>query len=264
MYLNQRPSSQCRVATAISFALLLAGCAIETSQAPPGSREPTASREPRPSTRQVDPQIGERLQRVMVPLIQHMNNPLKPGEVRVGIIDDPQVNAANAGGGEMYVTTGLLERANDDQLRGILAHEIAHGDLSHVAKAQALGTGLNIGMIILDQIFPGSGAITPLVADLGVMKPFSRHEEYAADAHGVAIMRRAGYDGKKIMGDTLSWLVQTSGSSGGFLATHPATEDRIERIRTMAQWPAVGETLASARYSRRGAGLDHRPTPTSE
>lgn len=43
-------------------------------------------------------------------------------------------------------------------LRGVLAHELAHDDLAHVAKAQALGAGLGIGMIILDQIFPASGA----------------------------------------------------------------------------------------------------------
>jgi hypothetical protein len=43
--------------------------------------------------------------------------------------------------------------------------------------AQVLGTGLNIGMISLDQIIPVSGQITPLVADLGVMRSFSRNEE---------------------------------------------------------------------------------------
>ena len=52
-----------------------------------------------------------------------------------------------------------------------------------------------------------------------------------ADAHGVDILRRAGYDGKQVMANTLSWLLQTSGPSGGFLATHPATEDRIQRVR---------------------------------
>jgi predicted Zn-dependent protease len=35
-------------------------------------------------------------------------------QVRVGIMDDPRVNAASAGGGEFYVTTGLLQKANDD------------------------------------------------------------------------------------------------------------------------------------------------------
>jgi predicted Zn-dependent protease len=88
-------------------------------------------------------------------------------------------------------------------------------------------------MIILDQIIPGSGQITPLVADLGVMRPFSRNEEYEADAHGVDILQRAGYDGKQIMGGTLSWLLKTSGARGGFFETHPGTDDRIQRVHNL-------------------------------
>jgi hypothetical protein len=37
------------------------------------------------------------------------------------LLDDPQINAANAGGGECYVATGLLGKAIDDQLRGALS-----------------------------------------------------------------------------------------------------------------------------------------------
>ena len=217
---------------AMSLMVLLGGCAIETSQGT-GPGEPTASRQPAPSTRKVDARQAERLQRVMTPLIQNMNHPLQPNKVRVTLLEDPQINAANAGGGEFYVTTGLLEKASDDQLRGVLAHEVAHADLGHVAKAQTLGIGMNIGIILLDQIIPGSGAITPLVADLGVMRPFSRQEEYEADAQGVKILQRAGYNGKQVMGDTLTWLLKTAGPSGGFFATHPGTDDRIKRIHDL-------------------------------
>jgi len=229
-----RNSWRIRVMMATSLTCLLAGCALGISQGPPSrSPAPTASKRPTPSTRELDPRQAERLKQVMLPLIQQMNKPLPLNQVRVGILEDPNINAANAGGGEFYVTTGLLERTNDDQLRGVMAHEVAHADLGHVAKAQALGTGLNIGMIILDQFFPGSGKITPVIADLGVMRPFSRKEEYEADAHGVDILRRAGYNGKQIMSSTLTWLLQTSGSSGGFFATHPGTEDRIQRVNSL-------------------------------
>ncbi len=213
-------------AVAMSLTFLLGGCAIETSQR-------TGPGEPAASTRQVDARQAERLQRVMTPLIMNMNHPLQLDKVRITLLDDPQINAANAGGGEFYITTGLLAKANDEQLRGVLAHEVAHADLGHVAKAQTLGTGMNIGIIILDQIIPGSGYVTPLIADLGVMRPFSRKEEYEADAHGVQILQRAGYNGKRIMEDTLTWLLKASGPSGGFLATHPGTEDRIRRIHDM-------------------------------
>ena len=211
---------------------LLAGCATGTSQRT-GPGEPTASRQSAPGARQIDARQAERLQREMPPLIKNMDHPLPLNKVRVTLLEDPQINAANAGGGDFYITTGLLEKANDNQLRGVLAHEIAHADLGHVAKAQALGTGMNIGIIILDQIIPGSGYITPLVADLGVMRPFSRKEEYEADAHGVQILQRAGYNGKQVMENTLTWLLQASGPSGGFFATHPGTDDRIKRIQDL-------------------------------
>ncbi len=211
---------------AMSLALLLGGCAVETSQRT-GPGEPTAS------PRRIDARQAERLQREMTPLIMNMNHPLPLDKVRITLLDDPQINAANAGGGEFYITTGLLTKANDEQLRGVLAHEVAHADLGHVAKAQTLSTGMNIGIIILDQIIPGSGYVTPLIADLGVMRPFSRKEEYEADAHGVQILQRAGYNGKQVMEDTLTWLLKASGPSGGFFATHPGTEDRIQRIHNM-------------------------------
>jgi len=77
------------------------------------------------------------------------------------------------------VTTGLLQKANDEQLRGILAHEIAHDDLGHVAKAHVLGTGLNLGVILLEQVIPGSSVITPIAGTL-VACAYSRSEELEA------------------------------------------------------------------------------------
>jgi predicted Zn-dependent protease len=195
--------------------------------APAPSSTPAA-----PSARPLDRAEAQRLQRVMAPLVRATNNPRPLDKVRVGIMDDAHVNAASAGGGEFYVTTGLLKKANDRQLAGVLAHELAHDDLGHVAKAQALGVGLNIGMVILDQIVPGSGALTPIAGNL-IARAYSRNEEYAADRHGVVILTRAGYPALTMM-DTLTWLVQTEGaSSGGFFATHPATADRIEALRNL-------------------------------
>lgn len=199
---------------------------------PSGSPTSSGGGAPRPSATKLDPAQAERLQRVMVPLLKGMNKPLQPSQVKVGIMDDPTINAANAGGGQFLVTTGLLQKASDDQLRGVLAHELAHDDLNHVAKAQTLGAGLNIGAIILDQIIPGSGAITPIAGQL-LARGYSRKEEYEADRHGTEILVRAGYS-KQIMIDTLSWLMQTTGGSkGGFLATHPGTADRIEALRNL-------------------------------
>jgi Zn-dependent protease with chaperone function len=166
----------------------------------------------------------------MLPLLAVMNNPIPPNQVSVGILDSSEINAANAGSGRFFVTKGLLAKANDDHLMAILAHEIAHDDLNHVEKAQVLGAGLGIGVVILDQIFPGSGQITPVAGTL-VARKYSRDEEYAADAHGAELLQRTGQR-KGLMTETLTWLVQVSGPSpGGFFSTHPGTTERIAALR---------------------------------
>lgn len=221
-----------RMLATLMAILLVAGCAVQTGTRTGGSQpqpQPTA-KNPTPSTKQVDQATIARLQRVMVPLLAKMNNPLSASQVKVGVMDDPHVNAASAGGGEFYVTTGLLEKANDDQLRGVLAHELAHDDLGHVAKAQRLGAGLQLGVVLLDRIFPGSGAVTPIAGAL-IARRYSQREEYAADLHGVEILKRSGYS-KDVMINTLTWLTQVEGASeGGFFATHPGTEDRIAALK---------------------------------
>jgi predicted Zn-dependent protease len=211
--------------------LLLAGGCAGMGSSPSEQKAPTTGKT-QSTPRALDPQQAERIKRIMGPLVAVMDHPRPLSQIRVGIMDDPHVNAASAGGGEFYITTGLLQKANDDQLRGVLAHEIAHDDLGHVAKAQALGAGLGIGVIILDQIFPGSGRITPIAGAL-VTSSYSRTEEYAADRHGMDLLRRAGHS-KNVMVNTLIWLAQTEGtSSGGILATHPGTQDRIDALKKL-------------------------------
>ena len=215
--------------------VLSGGCATGGGPTTTGRSEPAEpAAEPRASSRQMDPQHAERLKRVMVPLIRAMDSPKPLDQVQVALVDDPHINAANAGGGQFYVTTGLLEKANDRQLAGVLAHEVAHDDLGHVANQRALQTGLGIGTVILDQVFPGSRAITPIAGTL-VARGYSRTEEYAADKHGVTILGRAGdADPKATMLGTLTWLTQAKGSGGGgWFSTHPGTEDRIEAIRKL-------------------------------
>ena len=212
----------------ICLAWLSSGCLVTTT--PVDRRTSSVTTRYRSSGR-VDSWEAERLRRVAIPLIRAMDRPCPLNEVRVGLIEQNEVNAANAGNCEFYVTTGLLKRATDDQLRGVMAHEIAHQDLGHVAKAQMLGAGLNIGAALLAQLFPGTGAITPVAGTL-LARSYGRSEEYAADRHALDILRRAGYS-KETMIDTLSWLRQVSGNGGGgFLSTHPALDERIAILRS--------------------------------
>jgi len=213
-----------------------------TSHAASGSPAPNASWQSTPEGRHLDPQQAERLKSVMTPLLQKMNHPIPLDQIRIGLMDDSHINAANAGGGEFYVTTGLLAKANDEQLAGVLAHEVAHADLGHVTTLQTIGTGTNIVSALLSAFgVPGAGLV-PMAGDLLIARPYGRDAEYAADSHGAELLQLTGRDGKHIMAATLTWLMQVEGAgTGGFFATHPATDDRIQRVQAEPTGPTKRE-----------------------
>jgi Zn-dependent protease with chaperone function len=223
-------------------ALLLGSAALSAcvavGPAPSGRRAPREDYPPpapAPSTsaRRADSYEVERLRRVMVPLFRGMNQPCQVNQSRVGIINQNEINAANAGNCEFYVTAGLLRRATDNQLRGILAHELAHQDLGHVARAQVLGAGIGILSAGLQSLFPGAGALAPIAGEL-VVRGHSRNEEYAADRHAIGILQRTGHSNNDLL-EALTWIRQSSGGGGGggFLSTHPALDDRISTIQRL-------------------------------
>ena len=172
-----------------------------------------------------------RLRSIMLPLLRATNHRISDDEIRVSIVDDPAINAATSGDGRYYVTTGLLNRATDSQLRGVLAHEIAHGDLGHPAKAQIIGTGLSVAVALLEELFPGSSALTPIAGTL-ISNNYTRPLELQADRHAVTLLQRAGYS-KGTMVDTLAWLMRSNGDGGGVLSSHLATSERIQMLQSL-------------------------------
>lgn len=226
-----RKSSRHRFAVVALVLITLSAASSGFSDAPVSKHRAGSSVALLESNRRGDSRMEDRLRRAMIPLLRAMDRPCQPDEVRVQIINHPAVNAANAGGCQFFVTTGLLQRADNDQLVGVMAHEIAHQDLGHAVKAQMLGAGLNIGAALLEQIFPGSGAIAPLAGTL-IARGHSRTEEYAADRHAVELLRRVGYP-REVMIDTLSWIQRASGGghASGFLSTHPALGERISALK---------------------------------
>ena len=224
-----------RAVLAIAFLAALGLSACFTTASPPSPRAPQDYSQTRTQSygvRVSDSNDSERLRRVMVPLIQAMDQPCRLDQTKIGIINQNEINAANAGNCQFYVTTGLLGRASDDQMRGVLAHELAHQDLGHVAKAQVLGATINALSVGLQQLFPIAGAVAPVAGEL-VARSYGRKEEFSADTHAVDILRRAGYP-KEVMVDSLAWIRRISGDKGGgFLSTHPGLDDRIATIQRL-------------------------------
>ncbi len=177
----------------------------------------------------VDAETAQRLFRIMTPLLGAMEHSLGPHQVSIGIVADDAINAANGGGGKFLVTTGLLERANDEQLRGVMAHEIAHEDLGHVTELKISATGAN--MVLLEQLAAESSALTLIEGPL-ITLSFSRSEELQADQQSVAILKRAGHP-KAVVIEALSWIVKNSAKAGGFVATHLDIGERIKILKAM-------------------------------
>ncbi len=210
---------------------VLSGCVIDAASPPPVRRAPDERSATRSYSR-VGARDEERLRDVMIPLLRAMDHPCSVRDVQIAVSSDSDINAANAGNCQFLVTAGLLRKANDEELRGVMAHEIAHQDLGHVARAQILGEGLNIGAALLQQFFPAGGALAPIAGTL-IARGYGRTEEYEADRHGVDILRRAGYS-KETMIAALSWVRRESGpGGGGFLSTHPALDDRIAELKRL-------------------------------
>ena len=146
---------------------LAAGCAVQSSgqtdsRQPQPTPRPTASKPAAPSTTKVDPAVVERLQRVMTRSWSKMNKPRSPSEVKIGIMDDPHINAASAGNGEFYVTTGLLAKADDDQMRRRARPRARPRRSRPRRQGAAPGRRASDRHGLLDQIIPGSGNLTPI------------------------------------------------------------------------------------------------------
>jgi predicted Zn-dependent protease len=213
-----------RIAAIIALTLVVIGSNVDSS---------FALRDRQPTARQaIERRYLERLRHVMVPLLRATNHPERMNQVRVKVVSESGINAGSAGGGQFVVTTGLLDKANDEQLSGVLAHEIAHDDLGHPAKMQLLGVGVGLGVALLENFFPNSARVAPIAGTL-LASSYSRPQELEADRHAVTILRRAGYS-KDVMIHALTWIMQTEGNSGGgFLSTHPATDERIRALKRL-------------------------------
>lgn len=153
------------------------------------------------------------------------------------VVADPEVNAFNVPGGHVYVHTGLLTAAdNAAELAAVMSHEVAHGVSRHGTEQLTRGYGLDLaaGLLLGEQ----PAAYQQLLAQLagaGTLARFSRGAETEADDLGLAYMQRAGYDPRgmvTIFEEMLSRRRSNPGAVERFFASHPVTEDRIDRMRT--------------------------------
>src|SRR5688572_14576104 len=153
-------------------------------------------------------------------------------EVKI-IKDDATLNAFATPGGHIYVYTGLIKKLdNEDQLAGVLGHEIAHADRRHTSKALERQYGLSVLLSIL--LGENQNQLVEIGAGLATLK-FGRDAEVEADSYSVEYLADTKYtcDGaaeffKKMQSE------EQAGRPPVFLSTHPNDEDRIKAITDKA------------------------------
>ena len=196
--------------------------------------------------------IAERI----VPFTTECNSSAKDWRWEVNLIGSPELNAFCMPGGKIAFYYGILAKLqlNDDEVAAIMGHEVSHALLEHarerMGKTMATRGAIEIGAALF-----GLGSAGRALGDMGgqlLTLRFSRDDESEADALGLILAAKAGYNPRA--GVTL-WQKMLSANKGAppqWLSTHPSGESRIRDIE--ARLPSVEPTyLAAAKPPHRFA-----------
>lgn len=155
-----------------------------------------------------------------------------PYKYEFHLLADPNtINAFALPGGQIFITYALLSRLNnEDQIAGVLGHEIGHVLGRHSAERIAehefwrtIATGASVG-----------ADAGNLVNSLGqnILLGNGREDELESDNLGVLFMINAGYDPYEMI-EVMNVLKQAAGPNRvpEFQSTHPDPDNRIEKIK---------------------------------
>jgi beta-barrel assembly-enhancing protease len=173
------------------------------------------------------------------------------------IKDDKTLNAFCTPGGYIYVYTGLIKYLDsEDQLAGVMAHEIAHADKRHSMRQMMQLYGVDILVAIgaraasTDPNAPSQTTMTiAKVASSLVGLKFSRSHETEADERSVAYLCPTEYNAAGAAG--FFEKMGNAGSPPEFMSTHPNPTNRVQNINSQANLKkCVGKTKNAAQYQR--------------
>ena len=149
-------------------------------------------------------------------------------------------------GGFVYATTGLVAALDDQQLAGVLAHELVHTVYSHsLLQASVMNSLERIAAALVPE-----GETQALLADIArylLSLGYSRRQEAEADRIGQAWAHGAGFDPRGLP-EALRILDDQPGPSGlaAYFSSHPGTQERIAALEETAAQLDSGSGLPDA------------------
>jgi beta-barrel assembly-enhancing protease len=150
------------------------------------------------------------------------------------LLYDPEVvNAFALPGGQVFITQALFNRlSTEDQLAGVIGHEIGHVIHRHGAERMAkmeLTQGLTGAAVMASGDYSTAQA-AQMIGNV-INMSYGRDQELESDEIGVLLMIESGYDPKALI-DVMDILEDASGGQRvpEFQSTHPSPENRRERI----------------------------------
>lgn len=217
-----------------------------------------------------DPQVNEYINEIGHRIAAQTND--GEHEFTFFVVDDPRINAFALPGGYIGVHTGLIEASRtEDELAGVLAHEVAHVTQRHIARAihansrqSILTTALMLGAVILgaaggsgDAVQAGIAVAQGTAAQQQIN--FTRSNEYEADRIGIGALAAAGFDPNG-MGSFFEVMSREQPGSPDtripeFLRSHPVTTARISEARNRARAYPVIQKVDTVNYGLTRARL---------
>lgn len=174
----------------------------------------------------------------------HSDRPVTYGGYHFAILNSNEINAFSCPGGTIFITKGMIHAVrNEDELAAVLTHEVAHinhrDGVSAIQKARLTQVATLIGSQAAQRYTPAQlsqlvGVFEGSVDDVFktiVVNGYGRSQEYHADESALSFLWRAGYNPSALKDFLERLLSQGQSSGGGIMKTHPATADRIERIK---------------------------------
>ncbi len=190
------------------------------------------------------------------------------------VIDSPDINAFATPGGFVYINRGLLAYLdNEDELAGVLGHEIAHVTARHAARQQT-GRIASSAATITTYILTGSAGLANASSMYGreLVSGYGREHELEADGLGAKYMYRAGYDADELL-EVITILKDQEqyqralakdaggkvGTYHGLYATHPRNDQRLQTViraaRDLGNENQAEDPVVPGEFKRRTDGL---------